>query len=202
MGELTVGTLIKGGFSKGFKNFLPLAVNMILWALTIWIPYLNVGTSIGLAAIAIKMSKGSMISAVEIFNPIYRKRMGEYFLTLTFLYSGILIGLIFLVIPGIVLMISWSLALLLVVGKELNPLEAMNESNKLTYGKKWKIFWANGILLIIVYVVTGIFALLAYKTHGVASVILYIITVILAIISSSIMTGAWATLYEKLVGAE
>lgn len=199
MGELTVGTLIKGGFSKGFKNFLPLAVNMILWILTIWIPYLNVGTTIGLAAIAIKMSKGSMISAVEIFNPIYRKRMGEYFLTLTFLYSGVVLGLIFLIIPGIVLLIGWSLATLLVVGKELNPLEAMNESNKLTYGKKWKIFWANLVLVIIVVVAVGIFGLLASKAHGVGSVILYIITAILSLISSSILTGTQATLYEKLV---
>ena len=122
MGELTVGTLIGGGFSKGFKNFLPLAVNMILWVLTIWIPYLNVGTTIGLAAIAIKMSKGTMIYPVEIFNPIWPKRMGEYFLTAALMYIAIAWGLIFLIIPGVVLAISWGLALLLVVGKELNPL--------------------------------------------------------------------------------
>ena len=198
MGELTVGTLIKGGFSKGFKNLLPFAVNMILWILTIRIPYLNVGTTIGLAAIAIKMSEGSMISAVEIFNPVYRKRMGEVFLTFFFLYAGFYLGILFVIIPGIIISIAWSLATLLVIAKEMNPLEALKESNKLTYGKKWKIFWADLILLVIIVVVTGIFALLASKAGGVASVILYIITGILGLISCSISTGAWATLYEKL----
>jgi hypothetical protein len=200
VGELTVGTLIKGGFSKGFKNIIPLTVNVILWLLTIWIPYLNVGTTIGLATITIKMSKGGMISATEIFNPVYRKRMGEYFLTVLLVYLGTVLGLVFLVIPGIVLSIAWSLSLLLVVGKELNPLEAMNESNKLTYGKKWKIFWGTLVLAIIVVVVTGIFGFLASIAHGFASVILYIVAAIMGLISVSILTGGQATVYEKLVG--
>jgi hypothetical protein len=196
---LNVGSIISGGFSKGFKNVLPLTVNIILWVLTIWIPYLNIGTTIGLAAIAIKMSGGKTISAVEIFNPIYRKRMGEYFLTVILIYLAVLAGLVFFVIPGFVLAIAWSLALLLVVGKELNPLEAMNESNKLTYGKKWTIFGGELILLIIVFVVTGLFAYLGEVIHGFAGVIFYIIAVILYFISASIMTGAQATIYEKLV---
>ena len=95
MEGLTVGTLIKGGFSKGFKNVIPLTVNLILWILTIWIPYLNVGTTIGFATIAIKMSQGKMISAVEIFNPMYRKRMGEYFLTVALVYLGTVAGWFF-----------------------------------------------------------------------------------------------------------
>ena len=200
MAELTVGNIISGGFSKGFKNVLPLVVNMILWILTIWIPYLNIGTTIGLGTIALKMSEGKMISAVEIFNPVYRKRMGEYFLTFILVELGVLAGLIFMVIPGFVLAISWGLALLLVVGKELNPLEAMNESNKLTYGKKWTIFGGEIVLTIIVVVVIGIFALLGNKTHGVTSVIFYLIMAILYFVSASILTGAQATIYEKLAG--
>ena len=200
MAELTVGSIIGGGFSRGFRNVIPLTVNIILWALTIWIPYLNIGTTIGLATIAIKMGGGKTISAVEIFNPVYRKRMGEYFLTVALTYLGIVAGLIFVVIPGIVLAIAWSLSLLLVVGKELNPLEAMNQSNKLTYGKKWTIFGGEIILAIIVFVVTGIFYYLGMVTHGAASVILYIISVILYLISISILIGAQATIYENLAG--
>ena len=106
MKGLTVGGIIAGGFSKGFRNVIPLAVNIILWLLTIWIPYWNVGTTIGLATIAIKMAKGTAISPVEIFNPTYRKRMGEYFLTVVLVYLGTLLGLVFMVIPGIALSLA------------------------------------------------------------------------------------------------
>ncbi|HVP18459.1 MAG TPA: hypothetical protein VMU36_05630 [Spirochaetia bacterium] len=198
MAELTVGSIIAGGFSKGFKNVIPFTVNIILWALTVWIPYLNIGTTIGMATIAVKMGGSKTISAVEIFNPVYRKRMGEYFLTAALVYLGVLAGLIFVVIPGLVLAIAWSLSLLLVVGKELNPLEAMNQSNKLTYGRKWTIFGGEAILAIIAYVVIGIFYYLSTATHGAGSVVLYIITVILYLISLSILTGAQATIYERL----
>jgi hypothetical protein len=197
---LTVGSLIGGGFSKGFKNVVPLTINFILWILTIWIPYLNVGTTIGLIAIAVAMSKGAMISPVEIFKPMYRKHFGEVFLTSALVYLGTIVAFVFVVIPGVVLSIAWSLSILLVVGKEMNPLEAMNESNKRTYGKKWTIFGGEIVLGLICGVAVGIFGGIGAAIGGGVGIILYIIAAILGLISMSVLTGAQATVYEKLAG--
>lgn len=40
----------------------------VLWLLTIWIPYLNVGTTIAMATIPIELSKGKVISPLFIFD--------------------------------------------------------------------------------------------------------------------------------------
>jgi hypothetical protein len=121
--------------------------NIILWIITIWIPYLNVGTSIGMfAGVVAKMSRGETISMTEVFNPVYRKRMGEFFLVYGLMLMGISAGMIFFLIPGFIIGIAWMFGPLLVVNKELNPLEAINKSSSMTYGKKWVIFF--GLLLI------------------------------------------------------
>lgn len=160
MEELTVGSIIGGAFKKGGKNLLPILVNHLLWILTIWIPYINVGTTICILTLAAKVSKDETLSFTEIFNPVYRKRMGEVFLAGAFISMGVGIGMLFFFIPGIVIAIAWSLALLLIVDKELNPLEAINTSNTLTYGKKWTIFFGTLVVSIIIWVGTYIIMLI------------------------------------------
>ena len=144
--ELTFNGIIANAFTIGLKNFFPLLVNFILWILTIWIPYLNVGTTIGLVAIPISLSKGEIISPVEIFNSKYRKYMGEFFLIVGLNAMVIFAALIFLIIPAIVIGLSWSLGILLMIEKGLNPIEALMTSNKITYGHKWKMFFAYLVL--------------------------------------------------------
>jgi hypothetical protein len=100
-------TTVKEGFSIGIGSMVPIFVNVLLWVLTIWIPYLNVGTTIGLwVGIVSKASRGEAIPMTEIFDSNYRKYMGEYFLT-----SGLV---------GIGVGIAWSLAILLVIDKGMN----------------------------------------------------------------------------------
>jgi len=205
MADLKVDTIIKGGFVKGIKNVIPVTINSILWVLTIWIPYLNVGTTIGISTLAIKMSKGTTISMVEIFDPIYRKRMGEYFLVIALTALGVIAGLVFIVIPGLVLSIAWGLSTLLVVGKELNPLEAMNESSKLTYGKNATIFFGYLLLLVIIAVVAIILGVIVWGLLGKATgnpgvaVLVAVVTFVVYELSISILIGAQATVYGTLV---
>lgn len=159
MNTLTVGGIFTNSFQRGMKNLVPVFVNTILWILTIWIPYLNVGTTIGImAGVIAKMSRGETISMTEIFNPVYRKRMGEYFLVTGLVAMGIWAGMVFFLIPGFVIAIAWILAPLFVVDKEINPIEAINRSNTLTYGKKWVIFF--GLLCIGICVVVALIIVL------------------------------------------
>jgi len=49
---------------------------------------------------------------------------------------GIGAGCVFFIVPGIVIGIAWSLAVLLVIDKGKNPTGAITLSNNLTYGHK------------------------------------------------------------------
>ena len=143
---MTISSLLKGGIQIGLKNFLSLVGALILYTLTIWIPYLNVGTTIALVSIPAALSRGEIISPTEIFKSKYRRNMGAFFLLVSFMFFGTLMGYLFLIIPGIVLSYSWCIALLLLVDKGLNPMQALNESNKRTYGHKWTIFLSQFVL--------------------------------------------------------
>ena len=56
--KLDIMETIKEGVRYGLRNFLPLLVMVILYALTFWIPYLNVGTTIGLYKAVIAVGRG------------------------------------------------------------------------------------------------------------------------------------------------
>ena len=105
--KLTVAAILKEGVGIGMKNVGPILVNALLWVLTVWIPYLNVGTTIGLVVgIVAKASKGEAISMNEIFDPKYRKYMGEFFLTYGLDVMGVTAGMMLFCLPGIVICLS------------------------------------------------------------------------------------------------
>ncbi len=194
--KLEVGAIVSNGIALGLKNFVPLLVNGILWILTIWIPYLNVGTTIGLVTIAAKVGRGeSAISSTEIFNPQYRKYMGEFFLVFGFLIIGNLAGTALMVLPAIVIGIAWSLAPLLVLDKGMSPLDALKKSNDLTYGSKWTIFLGLLALEIVIVVVMMILAFIGMKIHQVVGAILMLGVLALVV---PVLIGAQGYIYNQL----
>ncbi len=154
--ELSFGGILLQGMKLGVFNLLTILAAFILWILTIWIPYLNVGTTIGLLTMPIGMSKGNIMSPTEIFKGKYRQYMGEYFILSGLKMIGYISALLFLIIPFIVLNLSWSQATYLLIDKSLNPSECLTLSNKITYGHKAKIFFAKLILTIISIISFGI----------------------------------------------
>jgi len=181
MNDLTLEGMFKDGFALGLKNLVAIIVNVILWGLTIWIPYLNVGTTIGLFTLIAKMGRDEGLSFTEIFNPEYRKYMGEFFLVIGFMIMGITAGYLFLIIPGIVIAIAWGQATLLVLDKGFDPIAAIKKSNEITYGKKWIIFLGPLLVMIVSVIVLGIVSSIGSKIHptiggllGLAGVILVI----------------------------
>jgi len=151
--EFNLANILQHSFQRGVKYLVPVLVNSILWILTIWIPYLNVGTTIGLTiGIITKMARDENVEMTEIFKPEYRKNMGEYFLVMGFIMAGVMAGMIFLYIPGIVIAIAWMLAPLFVIDKGMTPIDAISKSNSVTYGKKWTIFGSLIILYIAGYI--------------------------------------------------
>jgi len=186
-----IGT-IKDGVGIGIQNIGPIIVNFLLWIITIWIPYLNVGTTIGMmVGIVSKASKGEMIPFTEIFDPKYRKYMGEYFLVNSLVMMGIVAALPFFFIPGIVIGISWMFATIITVDKGKNPSEAITLSNNATYGNKWRIFFVSFLLGLVAGLLGWIFSL----PGGAVSIILVLI---LMLFMSFIVIGVQASLYRQL----
>ena len=86
----------------------------------------------------------------------------------------------FMIIPAIVINLSWSLSLLLLIDKGMDPSAAMGESNKLTYGHKWTIFFTYLILAI--------------------PLAIRILNFVYVIIFLPVMLGARAYIYQRLSG--
>lgn len=199
MNQLSVGTILATAFQRGFKNLPAIIVNTLLWILTIWIPYLNVGTTIGMTVgLVMKMKNGEDIKMTEIFDPIYRKHMGSYFLVVALVYIGVMLATVFLVVPGIVLSIAWMIAVFLVIDKEMNPMEAIYKSNELTYGKKGTIFLSLLVIGLIFGVGFGISGLIMNKSAFIGG----IIYIAVMLIYMPVMIGAQSFIYGVLSEGE
>ncbi len=150
-GALSMGAIIVEPFKICNSNKGALTGAVILWLLTIWIPYINLGTTIGMLGFVVAMSQGRRFSPLEIFSEQYRKQMGGFLLLSALMTIGILCGFSFMIIPGFVLSVAWSQAVLLQVDKGLNPIEAITASNEITYGNKLRIA-LGGFLVFFIYI--------------------------------------------------
>ncbi len=194
--NLTIEGIIKNGITIGLKNFFSILGVLVLWVLTIWIPYVNVGTTIAVTTLPIGLSKGNVMSPLEIFDSKYRIKMGDFFVTIGLMTLAINPAILFMVIPAIILGLSWSLALFLVIAHDKNPSEALTESNKLTDGHKWTMFFANLILSFAITIVVGIFLFL-YAQYEIGFFLF--LAVISVLIFIPIMLGVKTHVYKKLV---
>ena len=190
MAKITLEGIIKDGTQIGIKNLLPVLVNFLLFVLTCWIPYLNIGTLIGLITLPAKMSKGEALSFTEIFNPVYRKYMGEGFLTIGLMSAGMTLGYMFFIIPGIVITIAWSLALLLVFDKKMDPISAIKKSNDVTYGNKLMIVLGKAVYFLLIGIVMTILSYIP----GIG----WLLCLILLLASFSLLMGVDAYIYKEL----
>jgi len=197
--KLAVVPTIKDGVTIGIKNIVPIVVNVLLWALTVWIPYLNIGTTIGLFVGIIAMaSRGESIRMTEIFDPKYRKYMGEYLITTGLIWFGVSAGLLLFIIPGIIISFAWSLAIILVIDKGKHPTEAMTLSNNLTYGHKLRIACVYILTFLAFLIVQAILAFIGSKTWKFGFIgFLGFLTMLF---ESFVFIGLQASIYRQLTG--
>lgn len=190
--KITVGGVLSEGISIGIKNALSMLGATVLWLLTIWIPYLNVGTTIAITTIPIELSKGKVISPLFIFNGKYRQFMGEYFTLIGLMYLSIIPALIFMIVPGIIISIGWSLAIYILLDKGVAPGEAMIRSNKATYGYKWAIFGVSFILGFAYYILSTI--ILAIFSNGFGLFLMFLLIIVYIVTS----LGCNSVIYRNL----
>lgn len=197
--KLNIMATIKDGIAIALVNYLSLVAAAALYVLTIWIPYLNVGTTIAMSSLPAEMAKGNIMNPLFIFKGEYRKNMGEFFILYSLMLGAIGAGFLFMVIPGIVLSIAWSFAVVLFVDKGMNALEALRASNNMTYGNKFRIFGAEfvlafllGIAVAIVDAIFGIGHVSWLETIGT------IINLIIIIFAIPAIYGVDASIYKQL----
>ena len=134
--KLDFGETLKDSVAIGVKNAPSVIAAVALWLITIWIPYLNVGTTIAITLLPTQLAKGEIVNPLGIFDSKYRRYMGEFFITMGLMIFPIFIGVLFMVIPGIVLSIAWTLSYYFLIEKGKNPIQAIKASNDATYGSK------------------------------------------------------------------
>ena len=188
--KISVMGVLSEGMSLGIKNAVSLLVATVLWIVTIWIPYLNVGTTIAMTTIPIELSKGKVISPVFIFDSKYRKYMAEFFTLIGLMAMAVIPALFFMIVPAIVISLGWSLAIYILLDKGVAPGEAMVQSNKATYGYKWTIFGVQFILGLAYSILSFIFGLIPLL--GILLVLCLIIAYVI------ISMGCSAVIYRNL----
>ena len=159
--KLQVIPTIKAGVLYGLKNIPSLLGTVVLYALTVWIPYLNVGTTIGLYKAVIKIGRGEVINPLDIFASENRRNLGDFFLLMGLLTIGTAAACSFMFIPGIVAGIGWGFAYYFFIDKGLSPVKALKVSWKSTQGEKWTILWVILVTVLAFTIVACVFVSLA-----------------------------------------
>lgn len=201
--KLNIMATIKDGLAIALVNYLSLVAAAALYVITIWIPYLNVGTTIAMASLPAEMAKGTMINPLFIFDGKYRRNMGEFFILMALMSGAIFVGFLFGIIPGLVISVAWSFAAVLFVDKDMSALDSLRESNRLTYGNKWRIFGAEFLLAFCLEIVVGIVQwLFGIGEIGWLQAIGAIIVVVLCVFAVPAIYGVEASIYRQLTSGE
>lgn len=194
--KLSFQTVFADGIAVGLKNAASLLGAIVLYLLTIWIPYVNVGTTIALSAIPIELGKGKVISPTFIFDARYRKYMGEYFNLVGLKMMSLYPAYLFLLVPGIIISIGWSQALYLMLDKEVSPNDSLMQSSKLTYGYKWDIFVVN--LLIALAAIVLMLIIVCGIGDAIGGFLVFVLSVATIVAYIAIRLGCNAVIYRDL----
>lgn len=200
MKKLDFAETLKDSIEIGVKNAPSIVVAVILWLVTIWIPYINIGTTIAIKLLPVELAKGNVINPLSIFDSKYRRYMGEFLITWGLMLIPIYIATLFLVVPGIVLSLSWTLSFYFLLDKGKNPIEAIKASNDATYGSKWTMFFVILVFNIIMGIVYGIFLFVceAIDVAFITFVVMFILLVLAASIAMAIDASFWKQLKDNV----
>lgn len=103
-----------------------------------------------------------------------------------------------MIIPAIVLSLSWMLAVYLLVGKGMNWALCLSESNRLMMGYKLKVFFLKfvvGFVLFLAYYIL-------FQILSDASGLLVLISLVWLLVNVCIMLSVDAVIYRELVLSE
>lgn len=80
---------------------------------------------------------------------------------------GVVLGLLFLLVPGLMLLCIWAVATPAVVEERSGPLAALSRSSDLTRGARWKIFGLFLVLFVLQWLLAAIYGVLTAAVFSV-----------------------------------
>lgn len=198
--KLDFGETLKDSVAIGVKNAPSVIAAVALWLITIWIPYLNVGTTIAITLLPTQLAKGEIVNPLGIFDSKYRRYMGEFFITMGLMVFPIFIGVLFMVIPGIVLSIAWTLSYYFLIEKGKNPIQAIKASNDATYGSKWTMFAVALVFGIAAVIVLQIFNVICgmINVGFITFIVMFALIVIIMSVGMAISASYWKQLKDNV----
>ena len=198
--KLDFAQTLRDAIYIGVKNAPSIIAALVLFLITIWIPYLNIGTFIAITLLPTQLAKGEVINPIGIFDSKYRRYMGEFFITTGLMVFPILIACLFLYIPGIVLSLSWSLAYYFLIEKGKNPMQAIKASNDATYGSKWIMFFIMLVVGVLFGVAFGIFGAICslINVGFITFVVMFVLIVLALSISMVVNASIWKQLKDNV----
>ena len=184
--KLDITQTIKDGVQYGLKNFFPLLLMVILYMVTFWIPYLNVGTTIGFYKAIIGIGRGETIDPISIFDKENFTNIGGFFLLEGLVMVGSLAAAAFMLFPAMVLSIAWSFAIYFFIDKKVSPLKSLQLSYDATFGNKWRIFFVGLICAVLIGVICGLLGAIP-KAGGVLAVIACVLCMAIVVAIQGVM---------------
>lgn len=198
--KLDFGETLKDSVAIGVKNAPSVIAAVVLFLITIWIPYINIGTFIAITLLPTQLAKGEVINPLGIFDSKYRRYMGEFLITMGLMVIPIYIAMIFMIVPGIVLSIAWSLAYYFLIEKGKNPMQAINASNDATYGSKWTMFFVILVFGVLASIVMLVFSAICglINVGFITFVVMFVLIVLFMSIGMSINASFWKQMKDNV----
>lgn len=151
LGALISPGLVNGAAQRNPQAVFTAGVVMAFLASIIVFTFLNVLTQAVVLYGSFQALRNRPVRIGESLQKALSRVLPIIGLSLCVAIGGVF-GLLFLIVPGVILMLMWSVALPACVVERLGPFQSMSRSSALTKGHRWKLL---GIFLIIA-VVNGV----------------------------------------------
>jgi hypothetical protein len=164
---------IGGGLVSFALEWLDLKVLISIWDIITSLIDMYVG--ILTITVSLKLIRGVKMTLAETW--VTDKQVMLQYLIVTIVYGlMVAVGYVLLIVPGIIIQLTYSLATFLVIDKGMRMREALAESHRLTSGNRWKILEIGlvlGLINIAGLLAIGLGLLITIPLSMIATAVIY-----------------------------
>jgi uncharacterized membrane protein len=161
-----LGLTAQSALQAGTLSFRALMSAMFLSSLIMFVVSALVQGALTRAAVsAAEGTRASFGESLSAALPVLLPLIGLSVLTAI----GIAIGFMLLIVPGIMLMMAWSVAVPSLVVERQGVFAAFRRSAELTKGSRWKIFGLSLVLFVIYWLMSAVVGLVGLRGYSAAS---------------------------------
>ncbi|MDX9703209.1 MAG: hypothetical protein RBU23_09215 [Candidatus Auribacterota bacterium] len=133
-----IGTQVVGGVAMWCARNIPLIGFLFFPVYSIFIFLLQVYLMCGMLRIVLKIYGDEEVSFADLFSGLPYLKV---YSVATFLYGLIVsVGLLLLIVPGVIWSIKYVFFHFLVLDKQMQAIDSLKKSSRITDGVKWKLF--------------------------------------------------------------